>query len=436
MRLFIKNGNLIDPANDIDGHYDVLIENGVVADVQARGSLGKVDSADVIDAHGKWVVPGLVDLHVHLREPGFEWKETIKSGSSAAVLGGYTTVCCMPNTKPVNDCAEVTKFIIQKSKEVGLARVLPIGAVSIGLQGKTLAPLSELRIAGCVAFSDDGEPIYNAGMMRRALEWVSMLDAPICCHEEDKSLSCGGSMNESGLSARLGLLGWPKVAEEVMIARDIELARTTGSKTHICHVSTARGVELIRRAKNDGIPITAEVTPHHLCLTEEAVSDYQANSKMSPPLRESEDCIALQAGLKDGAIDCIASDHAPHELDSKNVEFSKATFGIIGLQTSLPLILDFVRSGLITKKTAFKILSYGPAKILNAGFGSLKKGAPADIAIIDPDKSWMFDASTLVSLSANSPFIGKELRGIAESVIVEGKVVVRNGQLVLAGGNL
>ena len=430
MRVLIKNGILIDPANSKDGEFDLLLEDGKVLDIQSPGSFDKAEVKEVLDAQGLWVTPGLVDVHVHLREPGFEWKETIETGVQAAVLGGYTSVCSMPNTKPTNDSAEVTRFIRSKAEAAGLARVWPIGSVTVGLEGKQMAPLSELREAGCIAFSDDGEPVAHSGIMRRALEWASMLDATICCHEEDKHLSCGGSMNESALSSKLGLVGWPKIAEEVMIARDIELARATGGKAHICHVSTARGVELIRRAKNDGIAVTCEVTPHHLHLTEDAVGDYDTRAKMSPPLRQEEDCEALRLGLKDGTIDCIASDHAPHEKDIKDVEFSKAAFGILGLQTSLPLILEYVASGLISRQLAVALLSEKPAKSLGMEVGNLRKGAMADLVLIDPSEKWSFELDNNASRSINSPFFGRSLIGRAQTVLVGGKVVVRDKKLV------
>jgi len=335
----------------------------------------------------------------------------------------------MPNTVPVNDTAIVTSYILEKSREINLARVLPIGAVSKGSLGKELAPLTELREAGCIAFSDDGEPIYDSGLMRRALEWCKMLGAVISCHEEDKCLTRGGAMNESPVSARLGLPGMPTVAEDVMVARDIELARYTKCRVHICHVSTARSLELIRRAKYDGIDITCEVTPHHLHLTDEDVGEYDTKSKMSPPLRSEEDVIALREGLREGTIDAIASDHAPHDHDTKCVEFCKASFGIIGLQTNLPLILDFVRDRTISAMRAIDILSTGPAKVFGINGGTLKEGALADIAILDPDKEWIFGSDQIVSKSKNSPFIGKSMKGVAEHVIVDGSIKVSDGAL-------
>ena len=428
--ILIKNGLLIDPASNFEGEQDLLIEGSSIKDIGKPGSFNSAADLKTIDASGKWIVPGLIDLHVHLREPGQEWKETIRTGVEAAVCGGFTAVCAMPNTKPVNDNEEVTRFILEKAAAAGLAKVLPIGAITNGLEGKEMAPFNELREAGCVAFSDDGEPVHNSGIMRRALEWCLMLGVPLSCHEEDKCLSCGGHMNESGLSTRLGLKGWPKVAEEVMIARDIEIARATKGRVHLCHVSTARGIELVRRAKNDGILVTAEVTPHHLVLTEDAVGEYDTHAKMSPPLRDREDVEGLLAGLKDGTVDAIASDHAPHDKDSKQVEFGKAAFGILGLQTSLPLVMDFVRTGALTRKRAIQLFTEGPAKAFGLSLGRIKKGSAADVVILDPNHTWDFAKESLRSVSFNSPFVGRKLKGIADTVLVDGRVVVSGRVLV------
>ncbi|MCB0335276.1 MAG: dihydroorotase [Bdellovibrionales bacterium] len=425
----IKNVHIIDPMNNLDGLGEVLIQDSLIKEVKLGGTIEASD-VDIIDGQGKWLVPGLIDLHVHFREPGLEWKETIATGSRAAIMGGYTTVCCMPNTNPVNDSAEITQFILDKAARANLAKVLPIGAVSLSSKGKELAPLSEMHKAGCVAFSDDGEPIYDSGMMRRALEWCLMLDATISCHEEDKCLSCKGCMNESALSARLGLRGMPTIAEDVMVARDIELARFTGGKVHICHISSARGVELVRRAKQDGFRVTCEVTPHHLVLSENEVSGYDANFKMSPPLRGAEDIAGLIEGIKDGTIDAIASDHAPHEKDSKLVEFEEASMGILGLQTSLPLLLDFVKRGEISRKRFVELVSTGPARCFGLAQGSLSVGSPADMVLIDPDYEWEFNVHKNVSKSINSPFLGTTLTGIADTVLVDGCVKVLNRELV------
>lgn len=425
--ILVRNGTVIDPGSGQEGALDLLIDDGKILDIGKRGSFDNAETREEIDAEECLVVPGLIDLHVHLREPGEEWKETIESGARAAVRGGYTTVCAMPNTMPRNDHQEVTRFVLRKAAEAGLARVLPIGAVSLGLKGEAMSPLSELRTAGCIAFSDDGEPIHNAGLMRRALEWCKMLGATIACHEEDKCLSRHGAMNESSLSARLGLPGWPKVAEEVMIARDIELARATGGRVHFCHVTTARGVELIRRAKNDGIPVSAEVTPHHLLLTEDAVSEYDTNAKMSPPLREEEDVDGVRAGLKDGTIDAVASDHAPHHIDSKRLEFPEAAMGILGLQTSLPILLGLVRDGALSRRRAVEAMTHGPARVFGLEYGTLKRGAPADVTIVDPEKKWRFSREAVGSISFNSPFINQLFQGGVVEVLVNGRRINESG---------
>jgi len=429
--ILIKGGLLIDPANNRMGAFDVLCEGTLIKEVAERGRISVPKEAQVVDVAGGWVVPGLVDMHVHLREPGFEWKETIKSGAQAAALGGFAAVCCMANTQPVNDCAEITRFILAKGAEAGGAAVYPLGAVTRGLKGKELAPFLELRQAGCVAFSDDGRGITDALIMRRALEWCRMLDVPLCCHEEDESLTQGGSMNESELSLKLGLRGLPAMAEEAMIARDIELARATCGRVHFCHVSTARSVELIRRAKQDGLKVTAEVTPHHLLLTEDRVADYDTYAKMNPPLRKEKDCAALIAGLRDGTIDAIASDHAPHENDVKEIEFEKAAFGLIGLETSLPLMLNLVREEKLSSMRLIEAMSLGPARIMGlSGYGKLSKGEAANITVIHPQAEWIFDRLSNRSLSFNSPWLGEKMTGRALLVMVRGRIVVQEGKLV------
>ncbi len=425
----IENGTLIDSATDREGAFDILVEGGRVAAIEKPGALKAHADAERIDAKGQWVIPGCIDLHVHLREPGEEWKETIQTGAEAAVLGGYTSICCMPNTKPANDSAEVTRFIIEKAKAAAAARVLPIGAISMERKGKQLAPYNELAKAGCVAFSDDGDPVADAGLMRRALEWCLMLGLPLSCHEEDRNLSCGGSMNESPLSLKLGLKGFPGVAEDVMIARDIELARFTKGKVHICHVSTARGIELIRRAKNDGINVTCEVAPHHLVLDEGCCAGYDTNCKMMPPLKGHEDIEGLFAGISDGTVDAIASDHAPHDRDSKLVEFSRATVGILGLQTSLPLFVELCSKGKVSRKRMVELLCHGPAKSFGLSSGTLRVGSDADITVLDPSVRWQFTSDDVRSKSKNSPFIGRELTGKAANVLVGGRRVVSNGAL-------
>lgn len=426
----IHGGHVIDAASDRDGEFDLLLQDGKIAAIEKPGVLGAKAEADRIDATGQWIIPGCVDLHVHLREPGEEWKETIQTGAEAAVLGGYTAICCMPNTKPANDSAEVTRFILEKAKAADAARVLPIGAISMGRKGEQLAPYSELAKAGCVAFSDDGDPVVDAGLMRRALEWCLMLGLPLACHEEDRNLSCGGCMNESPLSLKLGLKGFPGVAEDVMIARDIELARFTKGKVHICHVSTARGVELIRRAKNDGINVTCEVAPHHLVLDEQCVCSYDTHYKMMPPLKNHEDIEGLFAGLADGTIDAIASDHAPHDRDSKLVEFSRATVGILGLQTSLPLLVEMCLAGSMSRTRMVDLLCAGPARSFGLPYGTLKVGRDADVVVLDPKRQWYFSEESVRSKSKNSPFFGRQLTGATSHVFVGGRQVVAAGELV------
>jgi dihydroorotase len=426
----IHGGKLVDAATDRDGEFDLLIEDGKISAIEKPGVLKSHSDADRIDAKGKLVMPGCVDLHVHLREPGEEWKETVQTGAEAAALGGYTSICCMPNTRPANDSAEVTRFILEKAKAAGASRVLPIGAISMGRKGKQLAPYHELAKAGCVAFSDDGDPVADAGLMRRALEWCLMLGLPLSCHEEDRNLSCGGCMNESPLSLRLGLKGFPGVAEDVMIARDIELARFTKGKVHICHVSTARGIELIRRAKNDGINVTCEVAPHHLLLNECCVETYDTAFKMMPPLKDNEDIAGLVEGLKDGTVDAIASDHAPHDRDSKLVEFSRATVGILGLQTSLPLLMEMAAQGLLSHKRMVDLLCSGPSRSFGLDYGTLKVGREADVIVVDPSRRWMFSSEEIRSKSKNSPFIGRTLTGQAVHTFVSGRHIVSDGRLV------
>lgn len=422
-KLLIKGGTVVDPANGTEEKRDILIEDGLIQAVDKPGAFANVADAQVIDASDKLVTPGLIDIHVHLREPGFEWRETILTGSQAAVAGGFTTVCCMPNTKPVNDHAQITDFILEQAKRANLCRVLPIGAITKGSNGEELAPMYELTKAGCVAFSDDGRPVMNAGIMRRALEYSLLFDTVLTVHEEDVNLSDGFVMNESALSIKLGLRGMPDAAENVMISRDIELALLTGARVHFCHVSTARGVTLIKRAKEDGIPVTAEVMPHNLVLDETAIGEYDTNCKMSMPLRTQKDIEALLEGLRTGVIDCISSDHAPHEPDSKNVEFDKASFGILGLQTTLPLTLGLVREGKLSRQRAIESLTTDAARCLKLNIPSLSKGKPADVTIIDEGLSILHTSEMIRSKSKNTPFLNKTLIGNASHTIVGGRVV-------------
>ena len=422
MRLLIKGGRVVDPGNGVNEILDILVEDGVIAEVR-RGIDAAEKGAKGIDADGKTVVPGLVDMHVHLREPGYEHKETIETGCLAAVAGGFTTVACMANTLPVNDCASVTRLIIERAKAVGIIDVFPVGAVSKGLKGEELAEFGPLKEAGAVAFCDDGNPIMNSGLMRSALESSRKLGLPILSHCEDLNLSRGGVMNEGKLSRELGLKGIPKAAEEVMVARDIILADLTGGRLHICHVSTAGSVELIRWAKARDFPITAETTPHYFTLTEEAVRDYGTNAKINPPLRTALDIRAIKEGLRDGTIDAIATDHAPHDAASKALDFPLAPSGIIGLETALPLTLRLVDEGVLPLDDAIAKLSTNPSRILGLSKGTLSKGSRADMAIFDENREFVVEKAALRSKSRNTPFDGWRLRGIVELTVAAGRIV-------------
>jgi dihydroorotase len=372
------------------------------------------------------VCPGLVDLHVHFREPGQEYKEDIASGSASAAAGGFTTVCCMPNTRPVNDCRAVTDLIVRRSREAGLARVRPIGAISRGLEGKELAEIGEMREAGIVAVSDDGRPVMNAGLMRRALEYARTFDLPVVQHAEDLDVAEGGVMNEGPVSTRIGLRGQPPQAESVMVARDIELVEWTGARYHVAHISAARSVALVRDAKRRGLPVTCEVTPHHFVLTDDACATYDTHTKCMPPLRSAEDLEAIKEGMADGTIDCIATDHAPHSDVEKELEFDLAAPGIIGLETAVSLTLDLVREGVIDLVRAVRMLTSAPAAIFGLdreGVGSLAVGAPADVCVIDVSRTGTVDRDRTRSKSRNTPFHGRPVRGMAVLTVLGGRVV-------------
>lgn len=422
MRLVIAGGTVVDPQEEREARLDLLVEDGTIRDMGPPGAFAEVE-ADRIDASGCVVAPGLIDMHVHLREPGYEYKETVLTGTRAAVAGGFTGVACMANTNPVNDSAAVTRFIREQARVAGLARVFPIGALSKGLRGEELADIGDMIDAGAVAISDDGRPVMDANLMRRALEYCSMFDVPISVHEEDLHLSAGGSMNEGPTALRLGLRGVPAAAEDVMVARDVALARLTRGRVHIAHVSTRGAVEEVRRAKADGLAVTTEVTPHHFTLTEEAVGEYDTNAKMSPPLRLAEDVAALQEGLLDGTIDAIATDHAPHHRDEKAVEFHCAAHGVTGLETALPLTLHLVRAGVLTLPQAIRKLTLNPARILGLDFGRLAPGAAADVTIFDPAAVWRVDTQASYSRSRNTPFAGWEMTGKVVRTLVAGRTV-------------
>jgi dihydroorotase len=420
--LLIRGGRVIDPANSLDAVQDVLVEDGKIARVSGKSAAPQ--GAAVIDADGKWVCPGFIDMHVHLREPGHEYKETVATGTRAAAAGGFTAVCCMANTSPVNDNRAVTDYILAKAQTEGVVRVYPIGAVTRGLGGKELAELAELAEAGCVGFSDDGKCVMNAELYRRAMEYTLPFGAPVISHAEDDALCRGGCMNEGVVSTELGLAGIPAAAEDVMVARDILLAELTGAHVHIAHLSTAGAVRLVRDAKARGIRVTAEVTPHHLLLTEEAVRSWDANTRMAPPLRTKRDTEALIEGLVDGTVDCIATDHAPHALSEKEGEFDQAANGIVGLETAVALLLDrLVRPGLLPVATLVSRLSRDPARLLRLPGGSLGAGAPADLTLIDPEGTVTIEPAQFKSRSRNTPFAGWTATGRPWRTIVGGKVV-------------
>ncbi len=417
----------MDPASGRHGPGDLLIEDGRIAAIDQPGAIPEFE-CEVIDAGGQIVAPGLVDMHVHLREPGYEYKETVATGSMAAVVGGITSVACMANTNPVNDSAAVTRYIIDKAALARLANVFPIGAVSLGLAGEQLAEFGEMREAGIVAVSDDGRPIMDSSLMRRALEYARMFDFPVIAHEEDLTLCRGGVMHEGLTSVRLGLKGLPAAGEAVMVARDIELLRCTGGRLHVAHVSTAEAVEMVRRAKDEGLRVTAEAAPHHFTLDETAVETFNTNAKMYPPLRSRDDVEAVQQGLADGTIDAIATDHAPHHRDEKGVEFDRAARGIIGLETSLPLSLELVRSGIIGLDRMVDAMSRAPAAILGIERGTLAVGAIADVVVFDPQRVWTVEAATLTSKSKNTPFDKWKMKGRVTRTIVGGRSVWRSGE--------
>ena len=420
--LLIKGGRVIDPASGRDEIGHLVLEDGKVREFLGGEAPARFQG-QVISAEGKWVVPGLIDMHVHLRDPGYEWKEDISSGTRAAVAGGFTSVVCMANTNPVNDSPEVTRHIIEKSRREGCANVFPVAAVTLGLEGKEMADFSELADAGAVAFSDDGKPVENSLMFRRALEYVRPFGYRILSHAEDAALAGGGAAHEGWTARKLGIPGIPSAAEEVAIARDILIARQTGGKLHIQHISTRMGVDLLRMAHRAGLDVTGETAPQYFTLTDAALEGYDTNAKMNPPLRGEDDRMAILEGIQDGTIDAIASDHAPHEAYVKKCEFASAANGIIGLQTSLPLSLSLLAGGKVAAARLVELLSVGPARILGLrGKGTLAAGADADVTIIDPDAEWEFALGDVLSKSKNSPFLGWKMRGRAAATICGGRV--------------
>jgi dihydroorotase len=420
--ILIRGGRVIDPSRATDETTDVLLQDGKV---EALGrNLGSPDGAEVIEAAGRVVAPGLIDLHVHLREPGQEDIETVATGAMAAAAGGFSAVCAMPNTDPVTDNQAAVGFIVRQSVRAGLARVYPIGAVSVGQRGEKLAEFGEMVGAGAVAVSDDGKPVASSHLMRTALEYARTFGIPVADHCEDPTLAAGGVMHEGLVATRLGLKGIPAAAEEIMVGRDCLLAGLTGGHVHLCHMSTRGSVDLIRRAKAQGIRVTAEVTPHHLTLTDHACEGYDTHAKMNPPLREAADVAALRAALKAGVIDCIASDHAPHGYDEKEAAFDDAPFGIVGLETAFAVAhTELVRGGVLTLPELIARMSTEPAKIFHLAGGTLAVGAPGDVVVLDPAAHWTVDPTAFHSKCRNTPFAGRTLSGRAVLTLVAGKTV-------------
>jgi dihydroorotase len=436
MKRLLRGGRVVDPVNGLDGAYDVFIDGDRVGQVGRDLPASLADGGQVIDLPpGLVVVPGLIDMHVHLREPGQEHKETVATGTLSAVTGGFTAVACMPNTNPVNDNAGVTELILRRAAEARLARVYPIGAVSRGQKGEQLADIAELRSAGCVAVTDDGHPVATALLARRALEYAGMFDMPLIEHCEDPTLKGDGCAHEGPRAAELGLRGIPGAAEAITAARDILLAEMTGGRVHVAHMSAWTTLEAVRQGKARGVKVTCEVAPHHFTLTDDALAEpvpYDTNTKMNPPLREARDRDAMLAGLVDGSVDVIATDHAPHHYDEKNVEFDRAPFGIVGLETAVSLALDrLVHTGLIPLSRLVELMSVNPARILRIPGGSLAAGAPADITILAPDLAVTIDRARLRSRSNNTPFHGWTLRGGVAATVVGGRVVYTNSDIGL-----
>jgi dihydroorotase len=428
--ILIRGGRVIDPAQGIDRHLDVWLADGKIValepDLRAPLQRGPDDARPaprIIEAQGCVVAPGLLDMHVHLREPGFEYKETIATGLAAAAAGGFTAVAAMANTKPANDTPAVTEFMLRRAAAVGGTRLFPIGAVSVGLVGEELAEIGGMQQAGIVGLSDDGMPVMDPRLMRRAMEYGSMLELPILSHCEDHRLSSGGAMHEGVVSTALGLIGVPAVAENIMVYRDIQLAALTGAHLHIQHVSTAEAVDLVRRAKEQGITVTAEACPHHFTLTHEAVRGYNTNTKVNPPLRTAADVEAIKTGLQDGTLDVIASDHAPHHISEKDQDYAAAPAGMIGLETSVGLALRLYHEGVLSLPQVIATYTVHPASILGVPHGTLRVGSSADVTILDPDYTYEVEATTLRSRSKNSPFLGWRLRGAAVATLVSGEII-------------
>jgi dihydroorotase len=427
-RMLVRGGRILDPAVGRDEPGDLLAEDGRIA---AVGSGLDARGAEVVDAEGAWIAPGFIDLHAHLREPGLEYKEDIASGGRSAVAGGFSAVACMANTHPVNDDPAMTDFILDRARHDSPARVYPIAAATRGLEGRVMTEMAALVEAGAVAFSDDGRTIMDSGVMRRVLEYSRMVDVPVIVHCEDRTLVAGGVVNEGPVSTKLGLPGNPAIAEDVHVVRDIMLAELTGARLHVAHVSTVGGVGAIRRARERGLNVTAEVTPHHLTLTDEATLGYDTNTKVAPPLRSAADVAACRAALADGTIDVIATDHAPHAQHEKDQEFTEAPPGMIGFETAAAVSLDLVRSGELTPLDLMRRLSTNAARILRKPGGSLAVGEPADVVVLDPERSWIYDPAKGHSKSRNSPWAGWTLTGRVLATLVDGRLVYHADRGVL-----
>jgi len=425
MRILIKGGHLIDPANKKNGQFDLLISKGKIEAVESEGKIMDIPGAEIIDAKGTIVAPGFCDMHVHFREPGHEYKETIETGSQSAAAGGFTTVAVMPNTSPVNDNRSVTELILSQARETSNINIFPIGAITKGLKGETLSDMGELKEAGCIGYSDDGRPVSNSEIMRRALEYSKMFDLPCIQHSEVLELTQGGSMNEGIVSTELGLKGMPTEAEDIMVHRDICLLPKTGGRLHVAHISSGGSVDLVRQAKVKGLAVTCEVAPHHFTLTHDACRGYNTNAKMSPPLRAQSDLEMIKEGMRDGTIDIIATDHAPHDRVDKQVEFSKACFGIVGLETALPLTLKMVDEKVISLERAIDMLTFQPNQLFKLDKGTLGIGKAADITIFDEKMEYAIDPSQFRSRSKNSPYKGWKVRGKVLRTLVNGKTVFK-----------
>lgn len=424
MKTLIRGGDVVDPVKEIVERLDIIIDEGKISDILPSGKFRETGpQTAVIDASGKIVLPGMIDMHVHLREPGHEYKETIASGCLAGAAGGFTALACMPNTDPPNDNSSVTEFILKQARKADIIKVYPIACITMGRKGEVLTEFGDLRSAGAVGVSDDGSPVSNSHVMRMAMEYAKYHNLTVISHCEDINLSEGGLMHEGTVSAQIGLKGIPSVCEVIMVEREISLSRLTGCPVHIAHVSSAGSVEAIRRAKEDGLPVTAETTPHYFSLDHSAVIGYNTNAKMNPPLRSAEDVKAIKKGLAENVLDVIATDHAPQSSLEKELEFDKAAFGIIGLETALPLTLQLVRDGILSLPAAIKKMTCVPASILGVSGGMLKKGMAADLSIIDPKEEYILKEEDIISKSKNSPFIGKTLKGRNILTMVEGRIV-------------